>query len=115
MAHSNQIREFLLSDEGIDMLDVYAGPRGVLTGTARYSQEAKEKADKLVRDQELERKQRDVERKRKAMDAQIAAIQAEFEAEEEELDMIITQEKTRENVLAKNRKAMAHLRGKDKS
>jgi circadian clock protein KaiC len=115
MAHSNQIREFLLSDEGIDMLDVYTGPEGVLTGTARYSQVAKEKADKLVRDQEIERKQRDVERKRKAMEAQIAAIRAEFEAEEEELDKIITQEKTREGVFAKNREAVAHLRGKDKS
>ena len=115
MAHSNQIREFLLTDEGIDMLDVYAGPAGVLTGTARYSQVAKEKADKLMRDQEIERKQHDVERKRKAMDAQIAALRAEFEAEEEELDKIITQEKTCEDVLAKNHEAMAHLRGKDKS
>jgi circadian clock protein KaiC len=114
MAHSNQIREFLLTDKGVDLLDVYVGPAGVLTGAARYSQEAIEKAEKLVRDQEIEQKQRDVERKRKAMEAQIAAIRAEFEAEEEKLETIINQEKLRENVLNGNRKEMARMRGNDK-
>ena len=115
MAHSNQIREFLLTDKGIELLEIYLGPGGVLTGTARYSQVAKEKADKLVREQEIERKQRDVERKRKAMEAQIAALRMEFEAEEEELNKIITQEKTRESAFAGNQKVMARMRGKDKT
>jgi circadian clock protein KaiC len=47
MAHSNQIREFLLTDEGIELADVYVGPQGVLTGSARQAQEAKEHADGL--------------------------------------------------------------------
>lgn len=115
MAHSNQIREFLLTDEGVDLLDVYVGPAGVLTGTARYSAESREKKEKLARDQEIERKQRGVERKRKAMEAQIAAIRAEYEADKEELDTIITQEKTREDIFAKNRKEMSTMRGKEKT
>ena len=114
MAHSNQIREFLLTDDGIDLLDVYNGPGGVLTGTARYSQMAIEKADKLVREQEIERKQRDVERKRKAMEAQIAAIRADFEAEREELESIVKQEEMVEEVLLKDRTAVGQMRGKDK-
>ena len=49
MAHSNQIREFLLTDHGIDLVDVYLGPGGVLTGTARQAQEAQEKAVTIER------------------------------------------------------------------
>ena len=45
MAHSNQIREFLLTDQGIELADVYVGPQGVLTGSARQAQEAKERSD----------------------------------------------------------------------
>ncbi len=85
MAHSNQIREFVLSDEGIQLLDVYTGPGGVLTGTARSAQEAQDKAEAARRRQEIERRQREMERKEKMVEAQVAALRAEFEAEKEEL------------------------------
>jgi circadian clock protein KaiC len=114
MAHSNQIREFLLTDEGIDLLDVYLGPGGVLTGTARYQQVAAEKATALVRQQEIERKQREVERKRQIMEAQIAALRADFEAEQEELERIIAQENLQEEVLVEDHQAMARMRGEDR-
>jgi circadian clock protein KaiC len=66
MAHSNQIREFLLTGHGIELKDVYVGPEGVLTGSLRLAQEAREQADALSRQQEIERRQRDLERKRQA-------------------------------------------------
>jgi circadian clock protein KaiC len=113
MAHSNQIREFVLTDQGIDLLDVYLGPEGVLTGSARYQQEAEEKAAALACQQETERKQRQLERKRQAMEAQIAALRVEFEAEKEELERIIVQEKQRDQVLAGDRETMASMRGVD--
>jgi len=84
MAHSNQIREFLLTDNGVELRDVYVGPEGVLTGSARLSQEAKGDAELLLRQQEIGRKQFGLERKREAMEAQIAVIRAEFEAEKSE-------------------------------
>ncbi|MBE3115918.1 circadian clock protein KaiC, partial [Candidatus Bathyarchaeota archaeon] len=65
MAHSNQIREFLLTSKGVDIVDVYTGPAGVLTGSARLSQETLEKAAEESRIEEIERLQRDLERKRK--------------------------------------------------
>jgi circadian clock protein KaiC len=84
MAHSNQIREFRLTNNGVELLDVYVGPGGVLTGSARISQEARETAEQLLLQQETERKKLELERKRKAMEAQIAVLQVEFQAEEAE-------------------------------
>lgn len=114
MAHSNQVREFLLSDAGIDLLDVYTGPEGVLTGSARYAQEAREQANALLHRQEIERKQRAVERKRQTLEAQIAALHAEFEAEAEELELIIEQERMQEGVVGTDRREMARLRHADR-
>ena len=93
---------------------MYTGPRGVLTGTARYTQEAEEKADKLLRKQEIEIKQRELERKRKAMEAKIAVMQADFEAEQEEIMKEISEATIREEVLGKDLTKMSDLRGKDK-
>ena len=53
MAHSNQIREFRLTNHGIELLDVYVGAEGVLTGSARLSQETKDDAEQLLRQQEI--------------------------------------------------------------
>ncbi|HSD64701.1 MAG TPA: circadian clock protein KaiC, partial [Ignavibacteriaceae bacterium] len=57
MAHSNQIREFILTDHGIKLLDVCIGAEGVLTGSARLIQEAKKNEEQLIRRQEIEYKQ----------------------------------------------------------
>ena len=92
MAHSNQIREFLLTDHGVELRDVYVGASGVLTGSARLAQAAQEQAGKLVHMQETENRQLGLERKRKALEAQIAAMRLEFEAQEFETLSIIGQE-----------------------
>lgn len=110
MAHSNQIREFLLTDEGIDLMEVYVGPGEVLAGTARYQQMAAEKAETLARQRAIERKQEQLERKRQALEAQIAAMRAEFQEEEREFQSVIEQEKIREEVLAEDRQVMARMR-----
>ncbi len=114
MAHSNQIREFVLTDKGIDLLDVYAGPSGVLTGTARYQQEAAEKAAALERQQDLDSKQRQLEQKRQALEAQITTLRAEFEIEEQEIQKIIDLNQLRENLLLENRQMMATMREADR-
>jgi circadian clock protein KaiC len=110
MAHSNQIREFVFTDRGIELADVYLGPEGVLTGSARAAQKAKETAAALLRSQNIERKQRALERRKKALEAKIAALRAEFETEKEELEKEIVQQKRREGVLEQDRAAMAKSR-----
>lgn len=84
MANSNQIREFILTDNGVELREVYIGPSGVLTGSARLAQEAKENTEVLTRKRDIERKKRNLERKRKILLAQIASLHADFESEESE-------------------------------
>jgi circadian clock protein KaiC len=81
MTHSNQIREFLLTDHGIELADVYVGPQGVLTGSARQAQEAQERSDGTARKEDLEQRQASLERRREVVEAQAAALWREFEDE----------------------------------
>jgi circadian clock protein KaiC len=114
MSHSNQIREFKLTDHGIELLNVYVGPEGVLTGSARLTQEAKNDTLQLLRRQEIERNKFGLELKRAAMEAQIVVLKSEFKAEESEALKVIELEKASserftqdQNKMAKSRKADA--------
>ena len=93
VAHSNQIREFLLTDHGVELREVYLGEAGMLTGSARVTQEAKDESAALQGRQEIERAQLLLERKRRALDAQIAALQLDLEMEEQASVQLIEQEK----------------------
>jgi circadian clock protein KaiC len=88
MGHSNQVREFVISSRGINVLPVAVGAAGVLTGSARANQESQQRADTVARTQEAERRQRQFERKRRAMEAQIEAMRMQLAAEEEESQTI---------------------------
>jgi circadian clock protein KaiC len=113
MAHSNQIREFLLTKNGIELQDVYIGPAGVLTGSARLVQEAQEEAEELQQRYALEEKRRQSERKRKMLEAQIAALQADIATEESELQQLIRQEELRRARRQREQAAMAQVRRAD--
>ena len=111
MAHSNQLREFRLSSSGVELIPAYIGNGGVLTGSARLSQEAKEKADALTRQQEAERKQQQFARKRLALEAQVEVLQAELAEIEHEAKLAGVQERKREDELLLDRQRMAESRG----
>ncbi len=113
MAHSNQIREFILTNHGIELLDVYVGPEGVLTGSARLSQEAKNDAEQFLRQQEIERRQFALELKRAAAEAQIVLLRSEFEADESEILKIIEIEKAKVEKFSQDQKKMAKSRKAD--
>jgi circadian clock protein KaiC len=113
MAHSNQVRECLLTDHGVELCEVYVGAGGVLTGSARLAQEAQELALKLTRKQEIERRQIELESKRRALEAQIAGLRAEFDVREAESQKIITQEQAQATQLMQERVEMGLNRGKD--
>jgi circadian clock protein KaiC len=82
MAHSNQVREFLITSRGVQLVPAYLGVKGVLTGTSRVIQETEEAATRQSIERELERKRFNLEAKRKAMEAQIAVLRAEYEIAE---------------------------------
>jgi circadian clock protein KaiC len=113
MKHSNQIREFVLTPHGIDLVDVYLGPTGVLTGSARLAQEEAEQADRVARDQTAARRIRDLDRKRKALDAQIASLRAAFEAEQEEIEQMVHENQLRTKAVDAARATMARSRFAD--
>jgi circadian clock protein KaiC len=113
MPHSNQIREFLITSHGVDLVDVYIGPSGVLTGSARVQQEARERAEILVRSQELQKQRRQIEAKRRMLESQIAALRAEFDQASAELELTIDQSEAREQRLREDRTEMAARRGEE--
>ena len=113
MPHSNQVREFLISARGIDLVDAYIGPSGVLTGASRVAQAAREKAEALAGRQEAARRKRELERKHTTIEHQIAALRAEYETEEVDLRRIDEQLGTRTCVLNTERAELARLRQAD--
>ncbi len=113
MAHSNQVREFTVTDHGIQLADVYIGPGGMLTGSARLAQEARERAERLSRAEEVERQQLTLDRKRAALEGQIAALRAEFAAEEATIARVIGQERQRAASLTLDEAAMGRSRKTD--
>ena len=110
MAHSNQLREFLITDRGVDLVDVYIGADGVLTGSARALQEARDESGRTAKHQDIERRQRVLERKRRALESQIAALRAEFETEEETLKQLIEEDMDQERSLTDRRVNIARRR-----
>jgi circadian clock protein KaiC len=113
MSHSNQLREFLITDHGIQLSEVYLGAGGVVTGSLRQAQEASEKAAALRRRQVIESNARERKRKKEALDARITAMRLEFEADEAESERLAAEDELREHVLSEDRAAMARTRQAD--
>jgi len=111
MAHSNQVREFVISNRGIRLLPVYVGAGVVLTGSARLNQEAREKAENFNRRQAAEEKVRLRDRHRRAVEAQIAALRLELSDDEAESRRLASEELLREQRLTQDRMEMSSLRG----
>jgi circadian clock protein KaiC len=110
MAHSNQIREFVLSDHGVQLLDVYVGASGVLTGSARVAQEAREGAEAEERKQQLQRKSAELKHKRQQLASQIARMRSEFEVEEQGLLRDVDEMEFREKEIVSGRAEMNRVR-----
>jgi circadian clock protein KaiC len=113
MAHSNQVREFLLTDRGIELADVYVGPQGVLTGSARSAQEAKEHSDSVERQEDLQQRRSNLERQRQSVEAQVAVLWREFEDESKAVNRLLTRGATGREEGAEQRLEQGRLRSSD--
>ncbi len=107
MANSNQIREFIITDHGVELRDAYIGASGGLTGSARVAQEALDNTEVLTRKNEIERKKREIEQKRKALESQIAVLQSDFDSAESEAVKLIKTEQDMIKKLEQDRIEMA--------
>jgi circadian clock protein KaiC len=113
IAHSNQIREFLLTNQGIELADVYVGPQGVLTGSARQAQEALERSDGTARLEDLEQRRVNLERRRESVEAQTATLWREFEDEADIVGRLLSHGSTGVEDRAGQRAEQGRLRGAD--
>ncbi|KPA16384.1 KaiC 1 [Candidatus Magnetomorum sp. HK-1] len=110
LAHSNQYREYVITNKGFNLMDVYIGEGGVLTGAARQEQEAKEAIQKRMREYQIMQKQHELTHKESAKQAKISSLQSEIDMYKAELDVLMEEEK----FWHKGRDIRANLRGKSK-
>ena len=113
IAHSNQVREFLLTDHGIELIDAYIGAEGVLMGSARAAQSAREAALEIEREQARERKQRELRRKLELYEAQLVALKSQYESERDAILRELDEDEKRQTVAAEQRVRIARLRQAD--
>ena len=110
MKHSNQVREFVITDNGIDLVEVYLGPDGILTGSAREAQKLHEQTGRVLKTNAVTMKDREIDRKRKVLEAKIAGLQAEFESAEDELNKIYIEEELVKKTSDENRQKVLRMR-----
>jgi len=115
IAHSNQVREFVLTDHGIELIDAYIGSEGVLMGTARSSQLARERAAELDRQLATAHKERELRRRQDLYEAQLLALKGQYETEREAILRDLEEEKKRLEGIAAQRREIARLRKADNS
>ena len=110
MPHSHQVREFVLGDQGVDLVDVYLSGDRVLTGTARVSQVAHEEAAGNLRRRDHERRIKELGAHRKAIDAQIVALNAQADEHAGEVEFAIERERLHAEGVSTRSRALAHSR-----
>jgi len=114
IAHSNQVREFVVTDHGIELIDAYIGAEGVLMGSARSSQLARETAAQVQRGLATEQKTRELQLKQQLYEAQLLALKGQYESDRDAIVRELEQEKEREKMVANQRLEIARLRQADK-
>ncbi len=114
MKNSNQVREFIISNNGIEIVEVAIGPSGVLTGSARESYKLEIAADKVLRQKELEGVHKEIENKKTILDARIADLTSQFELEKEKMNHILNEEKLKKEIAENNRTTLLSIRGNKK-
>jgi circadian clock protein KaiC len=110
MKHSNQVREFVITDQGLDLVDVFLAPEGVLIGSAREAQQLEEVTGKIMRSHALSRKDLEIQRKRKVLEAKVASLQEEFDSVQDELNKSYVDEDLRKDIMEKNRMQLTEKR-----
>ena len=115
MKHSNQVREFMITDKGLDLLDVYLGPDGVLTGSAREAQKLHEMTGVALHQYAADRKDREIERKRQLLESNIAAMRSEFDSIRDDLNRTCQEDALKKDILDNTRKQMTDLRRDEKN
>jgi circadian clock protein KaiC len=110
MSHSNQVREFVITNNGLELVDVYLGPEGILVGSARQAQELQEATGVEMRTHAVTRKDRELDRKKTVLEAKIASLKEEFESTRDELNKTFIEEQLKKEIMERNRDQLTQNR-----
>lgn len=111
MGHSTQFREYVFGPQGVELIEPYVGPAGVLTGAARLAQEARERDEGRARAREVDRRRRTLQARREAVERQIAELRAALDQDSAEAEALIEQDAERERTIVQDRRTMGEKRG----
>jgi len=103
MKHSNQVREFIITDKGLDLVEVYLGAEGILTGSAREFHQLEQRTGTALWDQQIDSKNREISRKKKVLEATISSLKTEFESTQEELNKTYLEQEIKKKMSNDNR------------
>jgi circadian clock protein KaiC len=95
-AHSNQVRELVLSSKGPALVDVYSAGGEVLMGTLRWEKEAEERTRKLRRHAQYSQKRRELQLAEADLIARMAALQVDLDRQRAELALYARDDEARQ-------------------
>ena len=110
MQHSNQVREFVITNNGLDLIEIYMGPDGILTGSAREAHTLDEKMNIELRNNARNSKDRAIDRKRKVLEAKILSLKEEFDSVQDELNKSYMEDDLKKEIIEKNRNLLSQNR-----
>jgi len=112
-AHSNQVRELILSDAGITVTDTYTAGGEVLMGTMRWEKESAERHACEVAAVEAKLRSVRLEAEEAELHARVKSLQVELAAKQTEKEVLARSAEIHEQELVSGRDRMRELRGSD--
>jgi circadian clock protein KaiC len=111
--HSNQVRELMLSSDGVTLADVYRAGGEVLMGTARWQKEAEERVTEEFQRAGVEQKRRELELAETEVNARVEVLQRELALKRAELERLQSTEIIRLQRMQLQRDTLQTLRSAD--
>jgi circadian clock protein KaiC len=112
-AHSNQVRELILSDKGVTLADTYTAGGDVLMGTLRWEKESAERVATEVAAEAGKLKRVRLDADEAELEVRVRSLQVELQAKQAEKALLVRTTESRKRELAGGRTRMQELRGAD--
>jgi circadian clock protein KaiC len=112
-AHSNQVRELILSDTGVTLTDTYTAGGEVLMGTLRWEKERAERVAAEAAEANAKLKRVKLDAEEAELEVRLKSLQTELVAKQVEKALLVRATQSHEGELSRGRTQMKELRGAD--
>ncbi|MEO8217957.1 MAG: circadian clock protein KaiC [Acidobacteriota bacterium] len=112
-AHSNQVRELILSDDGVTLADIYTAGGEVLMGTMRWEKESAERVANEVAEVAGKLKRVSLDAEEAVLEVRAKSLQTELQAKKVEKTLLSRTTASRKGVQSRSRVRIRELRGGD--